>query len=264
MSGPLLEVIEDARVVLAGAEPSADAAMGFARALVQVADACVVGLPCDRHGGAVHGREAEELRRGIERILRNFDLSECVDPPRVEQAMLRELHRLLDEVDARDSVAFLEKRDGDEIDDSTPSWWHGCWLRAGHFLWNRDGAHADDSPLAVLQLDGGYVPRRHRGTYALVALASTLDYEKRRELGYKSDELPQGQYLRSIVKLDGTIYTILAWWDRTQGDPRSACNSCFIVRGDHSAAMMLAAFPRHFPKQVERLAAAGVRLVEAR
>jgi hypothetical protein len=52
MSAELLEVIEDARLVLGGAQSSADAVMCFAQALVQIGDRCVVGLPCEKHGGA--------------------------------------------------------------------------------------------------------------------------------------------------------------------------------------------------------------------
>lgn len=84
-------------------------ALDLAEALVEVAEACVFGLPCTRHNGVVHGAEAEELRRGIEKILRDFDTSELRDPPRVESAMLRELEQLLVEVDARDSLAFVER-----------------------------------------------------------------------------------------------------------------------------------------------------------
>lgn len=69
----------------------------FAEALTQLADTCVIGLPCKRHKGAVHGREAEELRRGIEKIL-TADLDDYAFA----------LRELLDEVDARDSLAFLE------------------------------------------------------------------------------------------------------------------------------------------------------------
>jgi hypothetical protein len=68
-------------------------AYAFAELAVQLADKCVVGLPCKRHGGAV----AEELRRGIEKILAD-DLD---DHPFA-------LRELLDETDARDSLAFLE------------------------------------------------------------------------------------------------------------------------------------------------------------
>lgn len=78
----------------------------FAQALVQIADQCVVGLPCDQHGGAVHGREAEELRKGIENIIaQTVGDDACPDSAR---DVLHALQRLLDDVDARDSLVFLE------------------------------------------------------------------------------------------------------------------------------------------------------------
>jgi hypothetical protein len=72
----------------------------FAEALTQLADKCVVGVPCKRHFGATHGREAEELRKGIEKIL----ASDLDDFPHA-------LRELLDEVDARDSLTFREATD---------------------------------------------------------------------------------------------------------------------------------------------------------
>jgi hypothetical protein len=68
--------------------------------ICQLRAICLVGVPCARHGGAVHGHEAEELRAGIEKVLR--------DPPAELRSALR---RLLDDVDARDSLTFLERGD---------------------------------------------------------------------------------------------------------------------------------------------------------
>lgn len=59
---------------------------------------------CAVHAGEVHGLEATELRRGIERLISGVDVS-CY-----EMADFRDgLVRLLDRVDARDSLAHLEK-----------------------------------------------------------------------------------------------------------------------------------------------------------
>lgn len=81
----------------------------IAEALVQLAGTCVIGVACERHGGAVHGREAEELRAGVERITRqDFDAEDLRD----------DLRRMLDDVDARDSLAFLEATDG--LDEARP------------------------------------------------------------------------------------------------------------------------------------------------
>ena len=54
---------------------------------------------CNAHAGVVHGGEAEELRRGIEELLRGACAS-CGD----------QLARLLDRVDARDSLAFVQQQ----------------------------------------------------------------------------------------------------------------------------------------------------------
>jgi hypothetical protein len=56
---------------------------------------------CAVHYGSVHGGEAEELRKGLERLLKEHG----VVPPR------RTLIALLDRVDARDSLAHLELTD---------------------------------------------------------------------------------------------------------------------------------------------------------
>jgi hypothetical protein len=86
-------------------------ACDFAEAVVQLADACVIGLPCDRHGGAVHGQEAEELRAGVEQILRNtsdVDDDAVSDVLHVLRGLRKSLIFLLDRIDARDSLAFRE------------------------------------------------------------------------------------------------------------------------------------------------------------
>jgi hypothetical protein len=76
---------------------------------VQRAAPCVVGVACERHGGAVHGREAEELRAGVERIIgQDFDVESVRD----------DLRQLLDDVDARDSLAFLEATDSQDEEQS--------------------------------------------------------------------------------------------------------------------------------------------------
>jgi len=95
-----------------GAEPG-EVAGDFAEALVKLADSCVVGAPCVRHYGSVHGQEAEELRRGIERLIRDAE-SDAIGSRTVS---VFSLQRLLDEVNARDSLAFLEATDGEDDDE---------------------------------------------------------------------------------------------------------------------------------------------------
>jgi hypothetical protein len=105
------DTIEAARSWLAypGApaiEPGEEIATRFAKTVVKLAGACIVGVSCDRHGGAVHGHEAEELRKGIERIFLEYD--DVMHQPDEVNDMRAALRRLLDEIDARDSLAFLE------------------------------------------------------------------------------------------------------------------------------------------------------------
>jgi hypothetical protein len=93
----------------------------FAEALVQIARACVVGLPCERHGGAVHGQEAEELRTGVEQILRNTASVREDEAAFVLPELRKSLIFLLDHVDARDSLAFREVTDPkDPKEDAAP------------------------------------------------------------------------------------------------------------------------------------------------
>lgn len=58
---------------------------------------------CTVHAAQTHGAEAEELRKGIERILYIADSNSCY----IEE----DLRVLLDTVDSGDSLAFVERRD---------------------------------------------------------------------------------------------------------------------------------------------------------
>ncbi len=60
---------------------------------------------CSEHD-FTHGAEAEELRSGIETIMADMDEEEAWSR--------RALQRLLDKTDARDSLAFLSARSGEE------------------------------------------------------------------------------------------------------------------------------------------------------
>jgi hypothetical protein len=93
--------------------PVARLTRDFAEAIVAVADACVIGAPCEKHGGAVHGKEAEELRAGVEQILRDTAGAHDDDDVHHVRELRASLIRLLDRVDARDSLAFLEATDPD-------------------------------------------------------------------------------------------------------------------------------------------------------
>jgi hypothetical protein len=157
------------------------------------------------------------------------------------------------------------------------AWWHGCWLEPGHYLFDRHGHTGRRAELCRLRptgsiyeapgLDGGLAPRRApaRAVLSLAIVPADRvvftrmagdDREACRRIESRSDEAAQGEFL--LHGIDG--YTIAAWWDRTQGDTRGACNSCLIVEGGHSANEMIELFPRLFPKQAARLDAAGVSL----
>ena len=65
-----------------------------------VATRCTVyATPCSVHD-FIHGAEAEELREGIEKLMENEDA-----------VKVRQLRSLLDRVDARDSLAYLESHE---------------------------------------------------------------------------------------------------------------------------------------------------------
>lgn len=65
---------------------------------------------CPVHDYMMHGKEAEQLRSGLEEILTEWCASEAGSDACVE-ALLENLQQLLDDVDARDSLAYLERID---------------------------------------------------------------------------------------------------------------------------------------------------------
>jgi hypothetical protein len=152
------------------------------------------------------------------------------------------------------------------IDEDTKVWWHGCWDRAGHFLFGVAGQYSlnSDAPACAREnswLDGGWAPRREAsGSITFVCRAET-DVERRR-IADNTTECEQGLFL--MHRVHGGRYTIMSWWDRTHGDRRGGCNSCYIVEGMPSMEDMLKWFPIHFPLQAKHLADAGVTLVPAR
>ena len=141
------------------------------------------------------------------------------------------------------------------ITEETPAWWNGCWLEPGHYLFDSRGRTVRDRdarfPLAGMTgLDAGYAPRRHKRWGAICYTSQCGGFaEGRSRLFSDSEELPQGQFLRHWFEARDA--TMLTWWDRAQGDTRGNCNSCFIVKGEHSTADMLEAFPKLFPLQAK-------------
>jgi len=114
----LLETIEIAKHWLRGGNPRAAAsqfAQRFAEALVQLAEACPTGFPCAKHGGAVHGQEAEELRSGIEQIVGNIADVKRSDAVATLASTRKSLQFLTDRIDARDSLVYLDKLEASNV-----------------------------------------------------------------------------------------------------------------------------------------------------
>lgn len=66
---------------------------------------------CPVHAFQRHGKEAEELRAGVEKVIEEFDNDEGHAGRRAVCGVLR---ALLDRVDARDSLSYLERRDDED------------------------------------------------------------------------------------------------------------------------------------------------------
>lgn len=114
----VLETVEVAREYLDGGYRAADdtsLALTFATVIMQLTTACTIGMPCEKHSGAVHGQEAEELRAGVERILTDVAVVEDADAPAMLADVKMTLESLLDDVDARDSLVYCVKREAREL-----------------------------------------------------------------------------------------------------------------------------------------------------
>lgn len=117
-----------------------------------------------------------------------------------------------------------------------------------------------------MPIDGGFAPRRARVdtiTAAEIARidgicwrAEGFDDHERRRIERDSEECPQGEYL--LHRWHG--FTLLAWWDRTQGDRRPNCSTTLLVEGEHDASAMLAELAARFPAVLDNLRRAGVDL----
>lgn len=111
---------------------------------------CVIGgQECPKHGHA-HGREAEELRGGVERLMALADHGDVSST---------DLQTLLDRTDARDSLAYLEAGDvGDEETEATdgPLWAMGYTDSTGTIVF--DCCEAADFADDAAELLGGDAP----------------------------------------------------------------------------------------------------------
>lgn len=111
MTDEELDLIEDRydRYAAGGSSDDGELPSSVGRLLTEIRRLkaeCHYGLQCPEHSGERHGQEAEELRAGIEKLMREAD-----DPHGGDPAVLEEdLQALLDRVDARDSLAWQENR----------------------------------------------------------------------------------------------------------------------------------------------------------
>lgn len=141
----------------------------------------------------------------------------------------------------------------------------GCWNEAGHHLWEPGGRWPKKpTPFDMyrgVSLDANYAPlrRRARDGGGLCWAAQGVTTEDRQRIRDRAEEYPQGQFL--LHRRDG--FTLISWWDRQQGDERGACNSTFLLEGEHDAAAMVEQLGVHFPHVVRNLERGAVRLVEA-
>lgn len=157
---------------------------------------------------------------------------------------------------------------GDVIEHKPPAaprpYFFGCWNSLGHFLHAPGGrsdyaADREINRAALPHLDANYAPRQGvRGAVRgrLCWTGEGAEIADRRRIEDHSVESPQGEYLRH--RRGG--FTLIAWWDRCQGDTRPGCNSTFLLEGDHDEAAMLAALAEHFPHVLANLQRAGVVL----
>lgn len=97
----------------------------------------------------------------------------------------------------------------------------GCWGKAGHFLFDKDGNHIRGSAcgLPEEQLDGSPLLLPH-------------------------PEVPGAGQCTYLPAWD---VTVLSWWNRVF-DTRSAVNSHVLCRGHVEPSTMWAIFQHNFPK----------------
>lgn len=154
-----------------------------------------------------------------------------------------------------------ERREGRQVTDKC--FYFGCWNTAGHYLVGPGGSRCDLTNERAYQLsrdlDSRFAPRMLRGQPCWLAQAPSCDVDRAGFWAhFNAEEFPQGQFLRH--RHDG--FTLIQWWDRNQGDTRSACNSTILLEGEHTTEEMLAALAKHFPHVLANLNRAGVELVE--
>ncbi len=129
----------------------------------------------------------------------------------------------------------------------------GCWNEAGHHLVQPGGRQvtwlsAEERYRLSRELDGAFAPQRTRNGRIFCAH------------GASAQECPQGQFARH----QHAGYSLIAWWDRCQGDTRFNSSSTVLLEGEHTSEELLAALAEHFPSVLENLRRNGVELVEVK
>lgn len=152
-------------------------------------------------------------------------------------------------------------------------YYFGCWGQPGHFWFLPGGAWPKALWLRPVEavwpwIDGGWAPRhwkQDRNTYRALVKDPTCCFvmegrtpDERRQIRNDTEEYDQGEFLCHVK--DG--WTLMSWWDRTQGDHRSACNSSIIARAELPCDQMYALLCKHFPSVAQNLVRAGVTLRE--
>lgn len=143
----------------------------------------------------------------------------------------------------------------------------GCYREPGHYLfasgWQSLGPRGDAvvrflSNGESIHIDGSLAPLLSpSGRICWSAQGGTM--QERERISCRSEEAPQGQFLRHELP---NGYTAIQWWDRQQGDTRGGSNSTILLAGQHDTAAMLAALDQHFPRVRANLERGGVALVE--
>lgn len=159
-------------------------------------------------GQPVPGKEAEELRQGIERLI--ADIAVDADP----EDIAADLQRLLDETDARDALAYLEGQ--------AP-----CSKR-------RLGPRAPETTSQIIQTDTGPSPAADRapspGTQRLSdALVSLLNHAKRNEINLpmpRHSQIPLFDLIADVILAtvglappQGLRDELSLWLQRVSVDP---------------------------------------------
>lgn len=143
----------------------------------------------------------------------------------------------------------------------------GCWNRAGHFLHVPGGKFIGRTERDVeyygghdrrVHIDGTLAPRKLARDGSLI-WTGNFTKEERDRYESRSSEYPNGWFLRH--ELDNG-FSVLQWWDQTQGDTRPGCNSTIMLEGKHTTEELFKALEVNFPHVLANLKKADVKLVE--